>query len=369
MADKKQLLQERKERLRAAVALEDLDRVPVVPLFNAFAAQVTGLSLAEYSENPTAAYQCSIETAKMLGETDGTQQPVHSPYLLPLLWNTRVRVPGKDLPEQSLWQVEDAEIMRPEDYERIIDEGYGAWIQDYYQNRLEDAFAKALPTIQTVPASIAAWEAEGTPVLAAGVATIPYETFCGGRTLQAFILDLMRMPDKVEAAMQAALPVLIEGARQVMAGQEGSMGIWVGGWRGASELLSPRLWERFVFPYYLELVDAVIQAGSIPILHFDSNWTRDLARLRELPARTCVLSLDGATDIRRAKEVLGDHMCLMGDVPAQLFALGTPQKVKDYALRLIEDLGPTGFILSSGCDIPYNAKFDNVKAMVEAVAT
>ena len=35
-------------------------------------------------------------------------------------------------------------------------------------------------------------------------------------------------------------------------------------------------------------------------------------------------------------------------------------------LSLIRELGPHGFILQSGCDIPANAKLENVRAMVAA---
>jgi uroporphyrinogen-III decarboxylase len=34
---------------------------------------------------------------------------------------------------------------------------------------------------------------------------------------------------------------------------------------------------------------------------------------------------------------------------------------------LINEIGPAGFILSSGCDIPPNAKPENVKAMIDSV--
>ncbi|HBG23241.1 MAG TPA: uroporphyrinogen-III decarboxylase, partial [Peptococcaceae bacterium] len=129
----------------------------------------------------------------------------------------------------------------------------------------------------------------------------------------------------------------------------------------------PRLWRRFVFPYYKQLVQAVVDEGVIPILHFDSDWTRDLENLREMPKGKCVLALDGATDIYKAKEILGDHMCIMGDVPAALLSLGTPGEVNEYCQRLINEIGPAGFILSSGCDIPPNAKPENVKAMIDSV--
>ena len=61
-------------------------------------------------------------------------------------------------------------------------------------------------------------------------------------------------------------------------------------------------------------------------------------------------------------------MCIMGDVPPALLALGTPEEVSAYCKRLIDEIGPEGFILSSGCDTPIDAQYDNVKAMVEAVA-
>ncbi len=76
--------------------------------------------------------------------------------------------------------------------------------------------------------------------------------------------------------------------------------------------------------------------------------------------------LDGETDLFEAKKLLDDHMCIMGDVPASMLFLDTPEQIHKYATRLIRALGPAGFILQSGCDIPANAKLENVQAMVAA---
>jgi uroporphyrinogen-III decarboxylase len=56
----------------------------------------------------------------------------------------------------------------------------------------------------------------------------------------------------------------------------------------------------------------------------------------------------------------------MGDVPATMLAFGTPDEVYEYCIKLIKELGPEGFILHSGCDIPIDAKLPNVQAMVAA---
>jgi len=86
----------------------------------------------------------------------------------------------------------------------------------------------------------------------------------------------------------------------------------------------------------------------------------------KLPAKKCVLNPDGMTDIRKAKENLGDHMAVMGDMPAQLFATDTPDDVYKYIRDLIKDVGPTGLILCPGCDAPANTKPENMEAFVAA---
>ena len=59
----------------------------------------------------------------------------------------------------------------------------------------------------------------------------------------------------------------------------------------------------------------------------------------------------------------------MGDVPASMLAFSTAEEVYEYTTRLIDDVGPsTGLVVCSGCDIPFNARYENVKAMVDAAA-
>lgn len=106
--------------------------------------------------------------------------------------------------------------------------------------------------------------------------------------------------------------------------------------------------------------------GLIPILYLDSCWDRELPRFRELPMGKAIMALDGNTDIFKAKEVLGDHIWIMGDVPANNLFMADPEEVYQYCIKLIREIDPEGFILQSGSDIPENAKLENVLAMVSA---
>ena len=59
-------------------------------------------------------------------------------------------------------------------------------------------------------------------------------------------------------------------------------------------------------------------------------------------------------------------MAIMGDVPAALFAAGTPDDVYEYVRDLVRDVGPTGLLLCPGCDAPFNTRPENMEAFVAA---
>jgi uroporphyrinogen-III decarboxylase len=132
-------------------------------------------------------------------------------------------------------------------------------------------------------------------------------------------------------------------------------------------MLNPEMFERFAWKYMEEIGNLVLDAGVIPLFHLDSNWDLGLHYFKRFPRGKCILELYGQTDIFRAKEIIGDHCCLMGDVPATMTAFGKVDDVKDYCAKLIREVGPKGFILSSGCDAPYNAKLENMQAMAHSV--
>ena len=138
--------------------------------------------------------------------------------------------------------------------------------------------------------------------------------------------------------------------------------------RSSSDFISPETFRELSFPSLKALVEKLVAAGISPVLHCDGNWDMNLETLRELPAGNCVVQFDGPTDIFLAKQVIGDRICIMGDVPPEMLALGSPAEVDEYCHRLIEEVGNGGgYIMGAGCEIPPNARAENVKAMLDSV--
>ncbi len=360
------LYRKRLTRILKAVALEKPDRTPVVLEYSGFAAYVTNTQMAEFLRSPTKNLDTMIQAFGMVGDGDAVNYGSFWPYGLCYDYLSKVSVPGVDLPEDEMWQVVETELMTRDDYDLILNLGWPEYFKRFMAERiLHDVPGEYLPPRRKSPDAQKAWRKVGVPVLSGGDVTTPYELLCGSRSLMEFSMDLFDIPDKVIAAMDAIVPHLaVNGIRR--AKQRGYPLVWVGGWRTAPCMLSPEMWRRFAWPYFSRLVCEVVDAGLIALLHLDSDWTRELECFKELPRGRCIMALDGETDIFKAKEVLGDHMCIMGDVPASMLFLDTPENVYAYCTRLIRKLGPEGFILQSGCDIPANAKLENVKAMVAA---
>jgi uroporphyrinogen-III decarboxylase len=367
--------QESYDLIQKAINLEPVDRVPVVYMGVAFAPRYMGMSIAEFCEDPEAALQVQLDAMDRLDEIAGGLDGANLAgggkisVALTTIWLSHIDVPGRELPEDSLWQVREEEVMTVDDYDTIIEQGWGAFFMQYLPRVIDMAeLGQAMEWNAANQQRIQRLYREHAYVVVcdAGInVNVPFEPLCGGRSMSQFFLDLYRIPDKVEAAME----VILEETLASIAAYEGEHGIggtWLGGWRAASALLAPKLWDRFVWPYYVELVDALVAQDITPVLHWDQDWTRDLGRLKELPAKKCILNPDGMTDLRKFKELVGDHMAVMGDVPATLFAAGTPDDIHAYVRDLVRDVGPTGLILCPGCDAPINTKPENMEAFVEA---
>ena len=136
--------------------------------------------------------------------------------------------------------------------------------------------------------------------------------------------------------------------------------------------VSPKVFEELVWPTLKKGVDMIVNRGFKAHVHMDGDLTSVLDVLKDLtrglPEGKVLLDLE-KTNMKKAKQVLGDEICLHGNVPATLLCLGTPEEVDVYCRQLIEDCAAGGgFVLSTECETPWNAKPENIKAMIDSAS-
>ena len=364
-------LETRVSRLETVISMGIPDRVPSVPLIAQFALRHRGVPQSDGYRNPQTTNKALVETFDALGGWDGQLAAnliwVNSSWRISAA-PMAMRVPGKQAGEHEPLQAVEMEIFTKDDYETIISRGWNGFLADFLPRAtgrpLEKIDATQKKLLKIYMDDVKTWHDKGVPVLSGATTCDPTMILSLSRTLNQFTIDLYRQPDMMQAVMDAMVDDLIQNVLDDTAAT-GLKYVFFPLERGSGFFYPLRIFERFGFPYIKRMVDAFAGAGLISILHFDTDWTLNLPYLKDLPRGKCICELDSRTDIFKAKEILKGHMCIMGDVPATLLSLGTVEDVITYCNRLHEVVGRGGgFILSTGCECPIDAKFENVEAML-----
>ena len=112
---------------------------------------------------------------------------------------------------------------------------------------------------------------------------------------------------------------------------------------------------------------ALIENGLTPCPFWEGKCESRLETIRDIPRGKAIYMFE-QTDLVRAKEILGDTVCIRGNVPASMLCTASPRDITDYCRMLIDKVGKGGgFILDGGTGIPDEARFENVRAMADAV--
>ena len=362
------------ERATAAMNLEKPDRVAICPHADMDqAARYFGVDTIELHEDDMKALDIMFKFYDELGGWDGYTT-------VPLTRSTfniqgyKVKTPGRELPSGYQLQFDEGEWMKVEDYKTVADIGWTKFVMQDYIYRITDLNSRevrrmAFSVTNMLLKASREWNKRNIAVKMAGSYMHPFFALSLNRSLIKFTQDLYYRPELVEAALDTMTDEIITSAK-AMKKMSGGDTIFVAEERAEAGIYPLKIFERFWMPFTKRIVDGFNDAGIRPWFHLDHNWDLNIPYFKELPRASCLLDFDGVTDIFRAKEILKDHLCLVSDVSASLFSLGTPQQVNDYVKKLIDKLGVDGgHILGSGCVVPPDCKIENFKAFVNTGKT
>ena len=133
-------------------------------------------------------------------------------------------------------------------------------------------------------------------------------------------------------------------------------------------LLSPDMAEEFSCPYVKEIIDATQTEEFAVIYHNCGNSVPQIAPLL-YPMGAAAYHYGNAVDMLEMLKNAPENALLMGNIdPVACFKEATPEQMKAETLALLRKCsGYKNFILSSGCDIPHTASWENVDAFFKAL--
>lgn len=171
-------------------------------------------------------------------------------------------------------------------------------------------------------------------------------------------------PDMVHTVLEKVTKFLID---YILAYKEvGAHGVVMA--EPLAGLLSPGLAEEFSAEYVKQIVDAVQDDNFILVYHNCGNCV--IPQIDSiLSTGSKVLHFGNAIDMAEMMEKIPADVLAMGNVdPAGQLKDGTVESVKAVTTEIMEKCCKyPNFVISSGCDIPPMAKWENIDAFFEAV--
>ena len=186
------------------------------------------------------------------------------------------------------------------------------------------------------------------------------------RGMRGVMLDMYRQPEKLLEAIERVTPWLIEKTI-AEAKESGNPTAYVGLYWGADGYMSLKHFENFYWPGLKKLISGLLDAGLTLIVSFDGPYNSKLEYIAELPKGKIVCFFDSMTDISKAKEILGDKLCIGGNLPASMLQVGTPQQIKKYSKKLIDVGGEGGGFVMTTQTISEEANPELVKVYIDFI--
>jgi hypothetical protein len=380
------------ERMKTAISLREPDRVPVAPelnYFNAYHADPR-ISLMDYLLDLEKGFKGMIQVWEKISKTDSLNPPGvalgHWSLLGPggsySRWFTDWRISDWNFTDQKGHIPRFVEKPIFDDYDELMEQGFAPLLFSpniMNQTSVSNPIDETLKVMDKLSPEYGRLCKEHvtkyqTPIQVGSYASIPFDQISLLRGPQGTATDLHRRPEKIKELSEWMIEyelVVPKFISSMMKPSEipGAERIFMMSSRASADFISPELWEEYVFPYVKRIIDSYVNDGYTPYLHWDGNFTPMLEGIKKLAdglPKGRIIAKFEKTDLAKAKEIIGDRICLFGNIASSTLIKGTPQNVKKECTTLIDQCAEGGgFIMATECETPWNAKLVNVKTMVE----
>lgn len=331
------------ERIKAALSGILPDKRPVMLHNFLSAAEVYGINMKQYRENPQAAADCLIASVEQFG-LDGVLFDVDTALLASAIGVET------DYPDD-----EPARTYRPL-LENLSDVGSLSAVDISKSGRVQHA-------IETV--RILKQYFKDEVYVRGNCDQSPFSLATMVRTPENFMMDLILDPENAVKLLEYTTDI----SRQMikLMSESGADMLSNGDSPAGPDMISPEMYRQFAFPYEKMVCDYSHQCGKPYLLHICGNTDLILDDMAGLGLDA--VELDYKTSIDKIYNSMSDKCTLFGTVdPSGVIALGTEAMIETKTVELLEKYkGCPKLVVNAGCAIPRCAPVANIKKFVDTV--
>jgi uroporphyrinogen decarboxylase len=182
---------------------------------------------------------------------------------------------------------------------------------------------------------------------------------------------LIRRPEAAHRLLQLASDYLIERA-QYWKDVFGTDGVLPGGGEpsASNDVISPKHFETFAFPYLKKVYEKVLAMGYKHVLiHICGEQNLNLPHWAKIPfGDPGLISVGHEVELETAAKYFPNDI-IVGNLEPAIIQTRTPDEVYEATRKVVEEgkKCPGGYIFSPGCELPPMSPVENVMAMTRAV--
>ena len=191
----------------------------------------------------------------------------------------------------------------------------------------------------------------------------PWTIAIGLREAELLIRDAMKDPDFVHELMRFCTQVSIRMGEAVYPLK---VGLSYSEAPASCSLISPKIYRTFIYPCHKQIVDHFKEKKVGVGLHICGYTDPILEDMVNTGVTN--ISIDAPSNLSKAVDVTRGKAVIIGNVNTNLFFSGTRDEMKQAIKNCLAVAGTdSGFILSTGCEVPGVAPPEKIEWFMELV--
>lgn len=177
------------------------------------------------------------------------------------------------------------------------------------------------------------------------------------------MMECYSSPDEIKILLEKASGFITEYIKELK--KAGADGIIMA--EPVAGLLSPALNNEFSIPFVEKIFSDINDEDFIICYH--NCGSAVTAQLREISTLSAdIFHFGNAVDLKTALDIIPSEKLIMGNIDPVLFLRGTPEEIESKVQELFRSFSAyDNFMISSGCDIPPSARWENINAYFRKV--